>query len=196
MNGKILSEQKKEALMKVICYGDSNTYGYDPRSYIGGRYPASDRWVDLLAEKTGWEVENRGLNGREIPGQSISVPGDTGLLIVMLGTNDLLQGADAATVVVRMERFLERLPLDRKKILLIAPPPMQRGEWVTGQGLIDQSIHLAKGYRDLARRLGIGFADADQWQIELCFDGVHFTADGHRAFAEGLMQAFKSLLII
>ena len=45
--------------MKVICYGDSNTYGYDPRSYIGGRYPAGDRWVDLLAEKTGWEVENR-----------------------------------------------------------------------------------------------------------------------------------------
>lgn len=29
--------------MKVICYGDSNTYGYDPRSYIGGRYPAGAR---------------------------------------------------------------------------------------------------------------------------------------------------------
>ena len=60
--------------MRVICYGDSNTYGYDPRSYIGGRYPASNPWVDLLAEKTGWEVMNRGLNGREIPGHSISVP--------------------------------------------------------------------------------------------------------------------------
>lgn len=21
--------------MTVICYGDSNTYGYDPRSYLG-----------------------------------------------------------------------------------------------------------------------------------------------------------------
>ena len=24
--------------MNVICFGDSNTYGYDPRSYLGGRY--------------------------------------------------------------------------------------------------------------------------------------------------------------
>ena len=24
--------------MKVICYGDSNTYGYDPRDPLGGRY--------------------------------------------------------------------------------------------------------------------------------------------------------------
>ena len=182
--------------MRVICYGDSNTYGYDPRSYIGGRYPASDRWVDLLAEKTGWEVMNRGLNGREIPGQRISVPGDTGLLIVMLGTNDLLQGTDTATVVMLMERFLEGLSLAREEILLIAPPPMQRGEWVTGQELIDQSIHLAQDYRDLARRLGIGFADAGEWKVELCFDGVHFTADGHRAFAEGLARTIKSLLII
>ena len=30
--------------MKVICYGDSNTYGYDPRSWLGGRYDADSRW--------------------------------------------------------------------------------------------------------------------------------------------------------
>ena len=39
--------------MKVICFGDSNTYGYDPRSYFGGQYPAQNRWVDLLAQKYG-----------------------------------------------------------------------------------------------------------------------------------------------
>ena len=40
----------------VLCYGDSNTYGYDPRSYFGGQYPAGYRWVDLLAEKLGCPV--------------------------------------------------------------------------------------------------------------------------------------------
>ncbi len=29
--------------MKVICFGDSNTYGYDPRSRLGGRYDADSR---------------------------------------------------------------------------------------------------------------------------------------------------------
>lgn len=46
--------------MKVVCFGDSNTYGYDPRSWLGGRYPADSRWVDLLAQKTGWDVVNLG----------------------------------------------------------------------------------------------------------------------------------------
>ena len=35
--------------MDIICFGDSNTYGYDPRGYFGGRYDADCRWVDILA---------------------------------------------------------------------------------------------------------------------------------------------------
>lgn len=38
--------------MKVICFGDSNTYGYDPRPLDGGRYDASCRWVDILEAQT------------------------------------------------------------------------------------------------------------------------------------------------
>ena len=34
--------------MNVICFGDSNTYGYDPRGYFGGRYDADSRWVDSV----------------------------------------------------------------------------------------------------------------------------------------------------
>ena len=29
--------------MKVICFGDSNTYGCAPRSWLGGRYDADSR---------------------------------------------------------------------------------------------------------------------------------------------------------
>ena len=35
--------------MNVTCFGDSNTYGYDPRSFLGGRYDPDHRWVDILA---------------------------------------------------------------------------------------------------------------------------------------------------
>ena len=30
-------------------------------------YPAENRWVDILAKQTGWEVINAGANGRELP---------------------------------------------------------------------------------------------------------------------------------
>ena len=39
--------------MTLLCYGDSNTYGFDPRSYFGGRYPAEVRWTHRLAQATG-----------------------------------------------------------------------------------------------------------------------------------------------
>ena len=174
--------------MKVICYGDSNTYGYDPRSWLGGRYGPENRWVDILAGKTGWEIQNWGQNGREIPRQPVSCPADTGLLVVMLGTNDLLQGCTPAAAAGRMEGFLTGLDLERDRILLVAPPPVTFGEWVQDQRLVDASKEFARRCRDLAARLGVRFADAGDWGVTLVYDGVHFTEQGHRAFAEGLYK--------
>ena len=174
--------------MKVVCFGDSNTYGYDPRSWLGGRYPADSRWVDLLAARTGWEVVNLGENGRCIPLRAIPLPTDADLVIVMLGTNDLLQGCTPERTADRMKCFLQSLSLPLEHILLIAPPPMVPGEWVTDPSLIESSRMLAGYYRELAGQLGVRFADAGNWHVTLAYDGVHFTGQGHRAFTENLAQ--------
>ena len=177
--------------MKVICFGDSNTYGYDPRGYFGGRYDADSRWVDILAAETGWEIRNMGQNGREIPSGAPDFPTDTDLLIVMLGTNDLLQGRNPEQAAERLERFLSGISLKRDKILLIAPPPVALGEWVPGPQLIDDSHAFARLCQALAERMGIRFADAGKWDISLTYDGVHFTEQGHKAFAAGLLEELK-----
>lgn len=169
--------------MHICCYGDSNTYGYDPRSYLGGRYPKDARWVDLLAEETGWNCRNNGMNGRTVPRAKISAEAD--LLIVMLGTNDLLQGASAKETAARMEACLPR----DQRILLIAPP-LQRGEWVTEAALGESGL-LAAQYCALARKCGVRFADAAAWDIPLAYDGVHFTEEGHRHFAAALCRFLR-----
>ena len=92
--------------MKAICFGDSNTYGYDPRSWLGGRYDPDSRWVDILAAETGWTVCNMGRNGREIPTSPPAFPADTDYLMVMLGTNDLLQGCPPQEAAAKLGRFL------------------------------------------------------------------------------------------
>ena len=185
--------------MRVMCLGDSNTYGFDPRSYFGGRYPAESRWVDILANKTGWEFINEGENGRSIPRwsfelemlQRTSIDSSVDLMIIMLGSNDILQGADGELTGKRMEAFLSWLPIPLSRVLLVAPPAMQLGAWVFEDRLLIESAKLAKVYQEISNRLGMRFADAGEWGITLAFDGAHFTEEGHKAFAEGLYQALR-----
>jgi len=184
--------------MKLWCFGDSNTYGYDPCGFFGGQYAAP--WPALLAEMIGFQVINDGKNGRMIPEREhefLRFRRDAerysaNALIVMLGTNDLLEGATARAAAARMEAFLNRcnMPL----ILLISPPPMKRGAWVPDDGLVEESKNLARQYETLAERLGIRFADADEWDIELAYDGVHFSEEGHARFAEGLASCLEVVL--
>ena len=179
--------------MRILCFGDSNTYGYDPRGFFGDRYGAEDRWVDLLAKQTGHEIINAGANGRKIPRnpyalRSLNEHTYVDILLVMLGTNDLLQGASAKEAALRMETFLTPLLPRCKQILLICPPPMKRGAWVPTDALVAESHRLGEEYQRLAQRLHISFVDTCSWNISLTFDGVHFTEAGHHAFAELLIK--------
>ena len=184
--------------MKLWCFGDSNTYGYDPCGFFGGGYAAP--WPELLAEKTGFQVINDGKNGRMIPEREqefLRFRGDAerynaAVLIVMLGTNDLLEGATAREAAARMEAFLNRCNVP--SILLVSPPPMKRGAWVPDDGLVEESKNLARQYERLAKRRGIWFADAGEWDIALAYDGVHFTEEGHARFAEGLASFLEGIL--
>ena len=179
--------------MKILCFGDSNTYGYDPRSFFGGRYPADIRWTGLLARETGWDVVNGGMNGRSIPAGGFVSPPHADLLLVMLGSNDLLNGCSAEEAAARMEVFLTQIRSAYHRVLLVSPPPMIRGEWVTEERLLTDSVRLAAEYLRLAEGLGISFADSGKWDVELTFDGVHFSESGHRAFFTGLMNTLNSI---
>ena len=94
-------EEKKT----VIFFGDSNTYGYDPRDVFGGRYPKNRIWTSLAAAalEARWNVVNEGMNGREIPSGQWELRHVDALLrnlreedifAVMLGTNDIFLTSD------------------------------------------------------------------------------------------------------
>lgn len=187
-------------MKRIVCIGDSNTYGYDPRDIYGGRYPAERRWTGLL-RRAGWEVWNAGQNGREIPNRDRAIQalfgeleraGTPDRVTVMLGSNDLLQGFNAAAedVTARMKYFLRRLlaRFPTARCLLIAPPHMEPGAWVGERRLLRESARLGPCYAALAKKLDIAFADAGAWGVDLSFDGVHFSEAGHAAFAEGLLR--------
>ena len=70
---------------------------------------------------------------------------------------------------------------------------MALGEWVPNQRLIDHSRTFAQNCAALAQRLGIHFANAGDWNIPLAYDGVHFTQEGHRVLAAGLLNVLSTL---
>ena len=88
----------------ILCYGDSNTWGFQPG--FGGRYPRPHRWTGvaegLLGD--GYVFLENGLNGRTTDFDDPDLPYRNGckgfayamvsqkpidLLVLMLGTNDL-----------------------------------------------------------------------------------------------------------
>ena len=198
-----MDRRKGDKAWEVLCFGDSNTWGYDPRSYLGERYPEEIRWTGLLAAQTGWRVREAGLNGRCIPrrpeemAELAGLAAESGITVIMLGSNDLLTGPGlrAEDAAARMERCLEAVfPVCASdRVLLVAPPPMVKGTWVTEERLAAESSRLGSCYRDLAGRRGTAFSDAGMWGVEMLFDGVHFSPVGHRAFAAGIRRALESM---
>ena len=91
-------------MKRILCYGDSNTWGYDP--VARDRFDAATRWTRVLAASLGadYEIIEEGLCGRTtiwddpvteyrngrtylIPCLDTHCPLD--LVVLMLGTNDL-----------------------------------------------------------------------------------------------------------
>ena len=182
----------------LFCLGDSNTYGYDPRSFLGDRYSRENRWTGILDAALEWNIINAGANGRLIPAgfqsgvilRQITERQPDGF-VVMLGSNDLLSGLSAEETAQQMETFLRQLP--KIPTLLIAPPAMVAGAWVTEDHLITESAALSPLYRQVTTDLGIHFADASAWNISLAYDGVHFTETGHHTFAHQLARLLPKL---
>jgi len=187
--------------MKILCYGDSNTYGYDGTDPFGGRLPEDARWPELMGKSLGCACLNCGLNGRRVPRYPRSVEADLRLLsrakagdliLILLGTNDLLCGAEPEETAACMRGFLEKLREAHPgcALLLAAPPAVT----VDGDAFAAAFPALAEAYRALAQELGIFFADTGPWQIPLVGDGVHFSARGHLLFALKMGQTVRALL--
>lgn len=205
-------DQKK---VRILFYGDSNTFGYDPRGYCGGRYAPDIRWTDRLAAKTAdkAEVFADGMNGRSVPDSGYAVRAvleelsrlSPDLFSVMLGSNDLLDSVctkeeTVRDTVSRMERFLKQLTekterTGKFRVLVLSPPQIEKGSWGSA-ALEEERVMLADSYREMSDRNGWMFLDTALWKCPLSFDGVHLSEEGHIQFAERMAGLLGSLQIL
>ena len=202
----------------VLCYGDSNTHGYDPLT--GGRYPYHVRWPGVLQELlgSGWTVIEEGLNGRTTVFDDPFEPWKNGReylrpclnshkpideVILMLGSNDLKsfyhaspqQIADGAAELVRIIRpFCKEKQGFVPEIVLVSPPEIGAGILTSpfrlkfDETAVERSRALSPCYRKAAEELSCKFLDAAAIVKPSEEDSLHLMPDMHRILAENLCR--------
>ncbi|MCD8146230.1 MAG: GDSL-type esterase/lipase family protein [Clostridiales bacterium] len=207
-------------MKQILCFGDSNTHGYD--AFTGDTLDYTRRWTGRVQKALGEQalICEAGLNGRTCGFDDPEVPGRNGrkllncalqthkpldAVVLMLGTNDCktCYRASGASIAGEMEALVEqveqfaRLTDWEVKTLVVAPPPLGEAS-ATYRDFNAQSLAVSRSlaalYRDLAERHGTAFADAGEWDISLDFDGTHFTPEGHRRFALRMEEILRKLL--
>lgn len=207
-------------MRQILAFGDSLTWGADPRS--GLRHPAAAQWplvleAGLIAAGCPARVQADGIGGRTtcrdddagaaprngakaLPlALSAQMPLD--LVILMLGTNDLkpVHGGMALSAQAGMRRLAEivatfpykpRSALPR--LLLVAPPAC--GAEARGGRSLAQSQLLAPLYAALATEIGCGFFDAGSVARSSAVDGVHLEAEDSAAIGRALVAPVLKIL--
>ena len=136
---------------RILCFGDSLTWGYDPVTCE--RFDEETRWPCVLQSLLGddFAVVEEGQNGRTIATDDPTKGFKNGLdyvipcieshkplemMIIMLGTNDIKTKYcyTAGDIADEMKLFLERVLSynrfrlgDKMKVLLVSPPLIGEG---------------------------------------------------------------------
>jgi lysophospholipase L1-like esterase len=204
-DGICLNESEgKYSMKKLILYGDSNTYGYDPRAFFGGRYEENVRWAGIVKRELQgeYDVIEEGMNGRCLPRVSdglfqelVRSTNAEDMLAMMLGTNDILLTSrpDVSRTVNCADELLNYVKDQcAGKFILIAPPHISNS-YPDLQPYHDCSLEMNRQFMTLAKQYNIAAVDAGSWNIPMGSDGVHFTEQGHLEFAKRFLQNLHTI---
>lgn len=204
----------------ILCYGDSNTWGWNPVTQE--RYARDERWPGVLRQELGEGhlVIEEGLNGRTtvwddpiegykngkeylIPCLESHKPID--LVAILLGTNDLkirfsvsaYDIANSAGVLVDIvHRSMAGPNGGAPKVLLMAPPPLGRlteyAEMFDAAKL--KSRKFSEHFQRVAKEYGCALLDTANIIVSSDIDGVHLEVDEHRKLGQAVAAVIRNML--
>ena len=207
-----VSDKKKT----VLCYGDSNTYGYDP--VTGHRLSSDVRWTGVLAQLLGggYRIVEEGCNGRTTIFYDPADPWKCGrdylkpcfnthkpvdIVILMLGSNDLKRVFNASAEMIASGA--EALAADIKDftmlkqgyvpdIILVSPPEIgpDIASSVFSRSFDVSAVSRSKQFPELysaaAKRQNCFYFNAAEYIKASAEDSLHLMPDMHKKLAEKL----------
>lgn len=163
-------------MINILCFGDSNTWGYDPATQ--NRFPNNLRWTGVLQNLLGdnFNIIEEGLNGRttnvnereehalgyyrdfrssmDLISILIETNSPIDLVVVMLGTNDLKnnfnQSSDdiSTNMMLVCEAIISNDYFNSKAIILVSPTHINE----SSPNLLDSFIGTTEKSKSLAKQ--------------------------------------------
>lgn len=208
---------------RILCYGDSNTWGAVPEE--SSRYPEDVRWTGVLQNELGegYRVVEEGFNGRTTVhddpvegrisgiryfGACLDSQSPLDLVIIMLGTNDLKKrfGVNPKTVAYGLQRYLDIIataPIvgNKPQVLVVAPiliDPSYKNHALFhdmfGEDAVERSEGFAAAYKEFADTARVAFLNAAEYGKASVKDGVHMEPDSHERLGKALAEKVRELL--
>ncbi|MCB2296344.1 GDSL-type esterase/lipase family protein [Clostridium tagluense] len=183
--------------MKLVCFGDSLTYGY---GIIRGKC-----WVDLIKKKLDIKVINQGVNG-ETTADMISryyvdiVEKTPSHVIIMGGSNDFFKGYTVSSVEAKISRLIKEakeygiIPIIGIQTLIDKDLALEHWSFDVDYLKVNEKIKLYRqwvlNYCSEEQVLFIDFYNALETAKktldpkQLYIDGIHLTEKGHEIMSE------------
>lgn len=210
-------------IKNVLCYGDSNTYGYMPG--YGTRYPREIRYPGRLQMLLGdeYNVIEEGCSGRTTlyddpidgwkNGMDYLLPclyshRPIDIMILMLGSNDLkltfhLTAEQIAESAGKLVDVVKSFTAEKQefvpKIILVSPPEIGKGirnsafYGAFDENSIGESKRFPEFFRKVANQRDCIFFDAAKHIYPSEVDSLHLTPEGHITLAKELAKVVRDL---
>lgn len=208
---------------RILCFGDSNTWGAIPNE--SERYPDDVRWTGVLQNElgSGYKIIEEGYNGRTTvhddpiegrlsgityfkPCMESQLPLD--LIIIMLGTNDLktrfnVNPKAIASGLHRYKDILNNAPEvgTKPQVLVVAPilmDPSYKNHAVFhdmfGENAVERSQGFADAYKEVADEIGAHYFNAAEYAKASVKDGLHMEPDSHERLGKALAEKVREIL--
>ena len=201
-------------MKKVLCFGDSNTYGFNPIN--GTRYAKSERWSGILQglTKGDFQIVEAGCNNRTAFSENPAGKMMTGIkilpecltdnfdiVIIAVGINDLQFSYDVkiSDYEIGIERLInivkEKLP--SAKIILLSPSEISENILnsffanLFDEKSIEKSKLLSSIYEKIANKYNCEILDLNKIATPSKTDGFHYEIEEHNKIANCIFELLK-----
>lgn len=203
-------------MKKILCFGDSNTYGYIPNN--GARYDKNTRWTGVLSllSHGKFEIIEDGCNnrtafaanpaGKIFTGYEILpelLTDDFDVVVLAIGINDtqFLYNLSSIEIASGVEKLINivKVKSPQAKILLVAPSILTddvlNGNFAClfDRTSIEKSRQLPLFYQKIAEKQNIEFLDLNSVAKTSSLDGLHYAPEQHLKIAQVIFTRLSEL---